>query len=253
MYTVNNVVAGDAASYSVVVSGTCGTITSTAAVLSINTPITISTQPVNTTVCDGTTATLSVVAGGTGATYQWHRVISAGTVTTVAGAVSSTFTTTTAGTYYVVVGGACGSVTSGNAVVTVNTNTAIVTAPVNATACAGTSASFSVTAVGTNLTYQWYAGTTTLTGATSSVLSLNNVTTANAGTYRVVVLGACSQCGYLLGYINYLECERQRYGTELPVVSEWCCGRIFYVYVHYVYGRYLLCSGIEQLWSGDLI
>src|SRR5207248_2527887 len=63
--------------------------------------------------------------------------------------------------------------------------------PVGVTICPGTSASFSVSATGTALSYQWYKGTSTLTGQTSSSLALNNVSAADAGTYSVVVSGVC--------------------------------------------------------------
>jgi hypothetical protein len=93
----------------------CSNVGTGSAVITLNTPISITANPANTTVCSGTVATLSVVAGGTGITYQWFNA--AGAIT---GATAATYTTTASGTYYVVVGGACGSVTSGNAVVTVN-------------------------------------------------------------------------------------------------------------------------------------
>src|SRR5262249_49765899 len=59
--------------------------------------------------------------------------------------------------------------------------------PVGQTNDAGTTANFSVTALGTNLTYQWFKGGTLLTGATNSTLSLTNVAGGNAGGYSVVV------------------------------------------------------------------
>ena len=68
--------------------------------------------------------------------------------------------------------------------------------PVNQTACAGSSVSFSVTAVGTALTYQWRKGTVNLvnggniSGATSATLLINPVNLADAASdYHVVVAG----------------------------------------------------------------
>jgi hypothetical protein len=60
------------------------------------------------------------------------------------------------------------------------------------TTCTGTSASFSVAATGTNLTYQWYKGATALTGATSSILTLSNLSASDAADYKVIVSGACN-------------------------------------------------------------
>jgi hypothetical protein len=55
----------------------------------------------------------------------------------------------------------------------------------------GTSATFSVTATGTGLTYQWKKGGTNISGATSSSYTINPVVIGDAGDYTVVVSGAC--------------------------------------------------------------
>ena len=61
--------------------------------------------------------------------------------------------------------------------------------PASATVTAGQTATFSVTATGTDpLSYQWLQGTTTITGATSASYTTAATTTANNGTqYKVVV------------------------------------------------------------------
>jgi uncharacterized repeat protein (TIGR01451 family) len=59
------------------------------------------------------------------------------------------------------------------------------------TNCPGSSATFSASATGTGLTYQWYKGASLLMGQTNFSLVLNNVVTNAAGTYRVVVTGSC--------------------------------------------------------------
>lgn len=60
--------------------------------------------------------------------------------------------------------------------------------PQSITAAAGSSAQFSVTASGTPApTYQWQFNGIALAGATNSTLTLNNVSTANAGNYTVVI------------------------------------------------------------------
>ena len=74
---------------------------------------------------------------------------------------------------------------------TVNQNVVVVSAPVSVTNCPGSSASFSVSATGTGLSYQWYKGGNALAGQTGSSLSLNNVSAADAGTYSVTVSGVC--------------------------------------------------------------
>ena len=68
--------------------------------------------------------------------------------------------------------------------------------PQSVTNSVGSSALFSVGADGKGLTYQWLLGTTNLTnnshytGCTNSVLTINNVGAADAGSYTVTVTGS---------------------------------------------------------------
>src|SRR4030095_6798934 len=79
-----------------------------------------------------------------------------------------------------------------------NTPPAITTQPVSTSVCAGSSASLSVVTTGTSLTYQWRKGGTNLvnggsiSGATSTTLTINPAALGNAGSYDVVVSGACA-------------------------------------------------------------
>src|SRR6476620_5329225 len=137
----------------------------------------------------GSTATMSVVATGTGLTYQWQKGGS-----NIAGATSSTLTlnnitTSDAGNYTVIVSGTspCSPVTSSTSVLVVNQAVAITTQPVSTqTLCSGSTATMSVVATGTGLTYQWQKGGSNIAGATSSTLTLNNITTSDAGNYTVI-------------------------------------------------------------------
>jgi hypothetical protein len=68
---------------------------------------------------------------------------------------------------------------------------AITTQPANVTVNAGSSATFSVTATGSNpLTFQWSRNGTPIGVATMATYSIPNVTTAQAGTYSVTVANA---------------------------------------------------------------
>jgi poly(beta-D-mannuronate) lyase len=64
---------------------------------------------------------------------------------------------------------------------------AITTAPAAQIVVAGATATFSVQASGTGLSYQWTFNGTAAANATSPVLTLTNVTTTQAGAYAVVV------------------------------------------------------------------
>ncbi len=67
-------------------------------------------------------------------------------------------------------------------------NSSITSQPQSLSVVAGSNAQFSVTASGTPApTYQWQFNGNAINGATGSTLSLTNVTTANAGSYTVVV------------------------------------------------------------------
>lgn len=194
--------------YKVIVSNTCpSAVTSNAATLTVNPGVSITTQPVAATVCAGSTATFTTVTAGSSPSLQWQLSTDGGTTfTNIAGAVSNTLTLTgvTAAMnnnqYHLVITNACPSTaTSSNVTLTVQTAPVITTQPAAAITCAGNTATFTVTATGTNLTYQWQtaatcAGTfTNITGATSATLNIPNVTAAMAGTaYKVVVSGNCT-------------------------------------------------------------
>ena len=68
-----------------------------------------------------------------------------------------------------------------------NTAPTIQYQPASESTSVGGTAVFQVTAAGSNLSYQWYLNGVAVGGATSSVLTLTNVGTGNAGSYTVVV------------------------------------------------------------------
>jgi hypothetical protein len=159
------------AQFTVTVTNSVTSVTSSAATLTVNVPTTISTQPANQTVTLGQTATFSVTATGTGTlTYQWKK-----NGTAISGATSASYTTPATAasdngsSFTVTVTGAAGSVTSNAAILTVNAPPSITTQPASATVNVGQTASFSVAAGGTApLTYQWKKNGVAISGATSA-------------------------------------------------------------------------------------
>ncbi len=189
-YTITAVSAADAGNYDVVVNGTCGSATSNTGSLTLG-DVFITTDPASQTVCEGSNVTFSVVAGGSGISYQWRK----GGVN-ISGATASAYSLTNvstadAGNYDVAVNGTCGNLTSGTASLTVNTKPAISVQPVNQSVCLGANVTFSVTATGTSITYQWRKGGVNIAGATSSSYTIAAVAAGDAGNYDVVVSGTC--------------------------------------------------------------
>ena len=156
--------------YRVVVSNSLGSVTSSAALLTV-TPVvvapTIATQPADQTVTAPATATFDVTATGTTLSYQWQLSIDAGvSFSAVVGgpdapslAVTNTIVAQSGQRYRVVVSNSAGSVTSSSALLTVlpaPIAPAFTTQPLSQTILAGASVSFTVVATGTPApTIQW--------------------------------------------------------------------------------------------------
>lgn len=167
--------------YRVIATGQCGSTTSAAATLTVNTPPVITTQPSNQTVCAGTNATFTVAATGTGLGYQWQLNTGSG-FNNIAGATGTSYTVTgvtlpqSGHQYQVIITGTCGTpVTSSAATLTVGNSAAITGQPASTAVCVGATATFTATATGSSLTYQWQVSTDN--GGT-----WNNVTTGTGGT-----------------------------------------------------------------------
>lgn len=163
---------------------------------------TITTQPLPQTVCAGSNAVFTVAATGT---YQWQVSTPAvPAFTNIGGATAATLTITgttaaqSGNQYRVIVSGQCGSTTSTAVLLTVNTAPAVTANPQSVTLCAGSNNTFSATATGTGIGYQWQISTaavpafTNIPAATSSSYTVNAITAGmNGDQYRVVVTGTC--------------------------------------------------------------
>lgn len=207
--TFNPVSVLDAANnYNVIVIGVCaGNDTSINFSLTVNAPPVITAQPVSQSACLGDSISFTVAATGTGLTYQWRKglvnLVNAGNisgVTTATLTIDPASALDIANNYNVIVSGTCFPAdTSINVSLTLNTPPVIITEPVDETVCEGTSASFTVAATGTALTYQWRKGSVNMinggniSGATSATLTINPANISDAAlNYNVIVSGACS-------------------------------------------------------------
>src|ERR1051325_543060 len=189
--TLAPVSATNSGTYSVEVTGACGTISSSAT-LTVNGDLTAT--PLQSLVrCPGESATFITTNGGSGPfAYVWTFngvVISGETNNSLT---IGSVTSTNAGTYEVAVTGTCGSTNMG-ASLTINAPTTVSGALTSLVRCAGQSATFSATPGGTGpFTYAWTHNGTNLAGATNASLTINPVTAADAGIYCVTITGACN-------------------------------------------------------------
>ena len=178
----------ESAAYYAMVSNSCRTTQSRTATITVCNPPAITVQPnAGPTVTSGTAKTLSVTATGTETLfYRWYKD---GVAITGATAKTYNFTATASANYHVVVTNGCGSVASST--VTVNVCSAaptIATQPQNANITYGGNTTLSVTPGGVTPAFQWYQGSSAITGATSSTL---NVAPTVTTTYKVVVSNTC--------------------------------------------------------------
>lgn len=206
--TINPANLSDAATnYNVIVSSSSAlSDTSINVSLVVNNGTNITTEPSNQLSCLGNSASFSVGATGLGLMYQWRRgLVNLINGTNISGATTATLTinpvnlTDTASNYYVVVSGTCPPNDTSIFVYLRVGGSVITTEPSNKTTCLGNSVSFSITAIGSSLNYQWRKGSVNLTnganisGATTATLTINPVNLSDAATnYNVVVSGACA-------------------------------------------------------------
>jgi len=164
--------------------------------LSVVAPPTITLQPTNQAVVEGTAAAFTAGAtGGLPLFYQWQDN---GTNLTDGGTISGSATRTliisnvapvNIGSYSVIVSNIAGVTNSTNALLTLTPSSPVITRqPGNQSVLVGGAALFSVTVIGTTpLAYQWNFNGTNIDGATNSSLTLASVQLTNAGNYAVLV------------------------------------------------------------------
>lgn len=152
----------------------------------------ITLQPRDTTVCFGSTAKFSVENSGKGNTYQWRKngknienavgnnlTIPAVTASEIAG-------------YDVVITNSCNlSTTSAVAQLKMRDAVAIVSQPKDTTIQANLNATFSVSASGTGVKYQWQKNNINRNGDTLSTLTIPGVKLSDSGSYKCIVRNEC--------------------------------------------------------------
>ncbi|MFH0865529.1 MAG: T9SS type A sorting domain-containing protein, partial [Bacteroidota bacterium] len=193
-----------ATTYYVRAEGTCNTTGCASLTINMNT---LSTAPtsINATanpICSGNSSTLSVVGGslGTGASWKWYSGSCGGTYVNTGASIAVSPASTT--TYYVRAEGTCNTTGCASLTITVNTAPSITSQPTDQTICDGANTSFSVTATGAGLSYQWQEFISSwnnlsnggvFSNVTTATMNITGATSGMSGrSYRCIVSGACS-------------------------------------------------------------
>jgi hypothetical protein len=193
IYSIASVATNHAGKYSVVITNPAGTA------ISSNAALTVVLSPQSQTNYASSMAAFTAIAFSPEClNYQWQRngtnlVEGDG----ISGTTNSTLTIASvsdadAADYSAVVSDARGSVTTSNALLTVNDFLSIASQPQSQTVGLGSNVTFSVTAYGAPpFVFQWYSNMTPVgspsTGTNSSSYTLSNVGTNQAGSYSVEV------------------------------------------------------------------
>ena len=201
---VSNTTTNDNGNYFVVATNTAGGATSLVAVVSVLTPPSITLQPADQTVMQGSNAIFTAAASGDAPlSYQW---LLNGNILSDGGQISGATTTnltisnlqfTNGGNLVFVASNPVGSATSGAAALNVLAPPIIVLQPAAQNALPGGSAAFSAAAIGTQpIGYQWFFNNTPLAddsrivGATTNSLTVGSVQTNDNGGYFIVASNA---------------------------------------------------------------
>ncbi|MGN6645681.1 MAG: immunoglobulin domain-containing protein [Cytophaga sp.] len=207
-FTSSGFVNGNTISVEMTSTALCGlpsTVASNPVTMVVN-PVVVPTVHITssaTAICPGGTVTLTASQTGGGTpTYKWKL-----NNNYISGATTSAYSTTTAvnnDSYTVEMTSSATCATpatleSNPVVITVNTQTVITQQPVDQSVCTlGNTVTFSVTATGANLTYQWKKGSTNLSnnsifsGTQTKNLTITNVSASElALDYSVTVTGSC--------------------------------------------------------------
>ncbi len=193
--TLPAVAIADAGNYSVRVSNSAGSVVSQTATLAVAPagtavqPVTIATQPGSVVVAPGMAANLAVTVSGSGPlSYEWFRNGVAVPGQTSAVYAISAASALDAGTYFVQVSNSAGTVSSAAGQVMLLGAPAVTVPPAAQSVTEGSTASFSVTATGNALRYQWLRNGGAIAGADSASYTTPALALADSGAvYSVIV------------------------------------------------------------------
>lgn len=169
--------------YTVIGTNPGGCTTGDASVLVTVNPVPVISPSGNHAICNGSSLLFSIVPPAI--TYQWKK-----NGVDITGAISSTYTANSSGSYSAFVTNTCGAYTTASVNLSVNNNpVAVLTAAGDTTFCSGDSVVLNAT-VASNRSYQWYLYGNIISGATGSGYTAKTgglysarVTNTNTGCY----------------------------------------------------------------------
>ena len=216
--------------------GSCGTI-SAFKTLTINPSPIVNAGGAIAAICQGGTTTAlggSFGGGATGAVWSDGGV--GGTFTNNTGSTPGTATYTSSTTSPLTVtltlttgGGSCGA-TADTKIVTVYQSVSVTAdpGPASQTVCASFPVTYTVSATGSGLTYQWLkngsplSNTSNITGVTTNTLNIAQAQTTDAGAYSVTVSGS-SPCSSQTSASATLIVDQKIIITSQPAANSTIC------------------------------
>ncbi len=151
----------------------------------------INLQPVDVTLCEGRTLTLSVGATGKDVVYRWRKDgndIAGGTTAELR---IPAVTKSREGVYDCVVTACETTINSDEAQVIVQVKPRITKEPVAVSVCEGEPVEFSIDATGSDLTFQWFKNGVFMPTEDSRLLRFAGASLADDADYKCEVSGAC--------------------------------------------------------------
>ena len=216
--TISNLQFTNSGNYALFVTNPVGSVTSTAAVLTVFAPPAITQEPADQIILQGSNVLLSAAAIGTQPIgYQWYfKNAPLSDDSHIAGSGTPSLAiknaqTNDAGGYFVVATNAYGAATSSIANLSIVLPVVIIQQPSNQVLGAGSNFVLNVEADGTGpFSYQWFRNNAPLTdntrisGSTTSSLSVSGAQTADSGSYTVVVTNVLSAATSTVASVSVL-------------------------------------------------
>lgn len=171
-------------------SGGSVSVGSSSSASSTTSTLSISTQPSSQSATIGSYVSFYVYAKSSySISYQWYKDGEEISGATSNSYIISSFESSDVGKYYAVITDGYTTLNSSTAKLSLTTTAlSIVTQPSSKTASLGGSAVFSVTAESSNtIYYQWYKGSSAISDATDSSLTVSSITSSDYTNYYVVV------------------------------------------------------------------